>query len=233
MPSYFALRDLTKGEEPCKGVTTSGIGHCTTLPPTHHPNSGIPDDVTIWTRTKRMTPHPAPLRPLTPPGDAFPVCLTSQKPPVRTENSLAAKCVKLDSRGRLPFRSLGGNSDEEAELTQLYARSSSEQRSRTSQQRTAARNLVTPSTRKTTTNTKTPGQKQEAISGCTHRQKQSAQEDRQRGLCYCGAPKTIRAEQKKAKTAAFLQDLAEDQDKLYGELNKSETPSEHCFRTSC
>lgn len=144
MPSYFALRDLTKGEEPCKGVTTSGIGHCTTLPPTHHPNSGIPDDVTIWTRTKRMTPHPAPLRPLTPPGDAFPVCLTSQKPPVRTENSLAAKCVKLDSRGRLPLRSLGGNSDEEAELTQLYALSSSERRSRTSQQRTAARNLVTP-----------------------------------------------------------------------------------------
>ena len=67
-----------------------------------------------------------------------------QKPPVRTENSLAAKCVKLDSRGRLPFRSLGGNSDEEAELTQLYALSSSERRSRTSQQRTAARNLVTP-----------------------------------------------------------------------------------------
>lgn len=91
-----------------------------------------------------MTPHPAPLRPLTPPGDALPVCLTSQKPPVRTENSLAAKCVKLDSRGRLPFRSLGGNSDEEAELTQLYALSSSERRSRTSQQRTAARNLVTP-----------------------------------------------------------------------------------------
>ena len=46
-------------------------------------------------------------------------------------------------------------------------------------------------------------------------------------------PKQSEPSKKKAKTAAFLQDLAEDQDKLYGELNTSETPSEHCFRTSC
>lgn len=34
--------------------------------------------VTVWTRTKTMSPHPAPLHPPTPPGDTFPCCRTSR-----------------------------------------------------------------------------------------------------------------------------------------------------------
>lgn len=65
------------------------------------------------------------------------------KPPMRTENSPAAKRVKLDSRGGLPIRSSDSNSEEEAELTQLYARSSSGRRSCTLQRRTPTHNLAT------------------------------------------------------------------------------------------
>jgi len=65
------------------------------------------------------------------------------KPPPRTDNSPAAKCLKLDSRRVSPFWSSGGNSDEEAELTQLYAPSSSDRRSHTLEGRMAARILDT------------------------------------------------------------------------------------------
>lgn len=89
-----------------------------------------------------MSPHPAPLRPPTPPGDAFPRS-DFAKPPPRTDNSPAAKRLKLDSRRVSPFQSSGGNSDEEAEPMQLNAPSSSVRRSQILERRTATRNLAT------------------------------------------------------------------------------------------